>query len=206
MSYNETPAYQMFPETSVVLRGYRKQDEETLEWEFTEAVFYLRYDFDDASISLGIYDNATRSYLLETEYAKSAEQAIETLQLIDADFPEKLDAKSLSSKFELFFKVAENAVYVNTPVTDTNDTCDQCGDYNVDTLRFLYVPALEGTEFSEGSLDIHWEYGCYGGKMIEGSVEDYREIAVEMLDRAKSFASSKKYRREIQKAIVALNA
>lgn len=196
----------MFPETSVVLRGYRKQDEETLEWEFTEAVFYLSYNFDDASISIGIYDNATRSYLLETEYVKSAERAIEILQMIDGDFPGKLDVETLTSKFELFFELAPQAVYIHTPVTDTNDTCDQCGDYNVDTLRFLYVPALEGTDFTEGSLDIHWEFGCYGGKMIEGSVEDYREIAVEMLGRAKSFASSKKYRREIQKAIVALNA
>lgn len=196
----------MFHDTSVILSGSRKQDPVTYEWDFTEAIFYLGYNFDDASISLGIYDDASRSYLLETEYVKSADRAIEILQMVDTDFPGKLNVQKLSSKFELFFKVAENAVYIHTPVTDTNDTCDQCGDYNVDILRFLYVPALEGSEFSEGSLDIHWEYGCYGGKMLQGSYEDYREMAVEMLDRAKSFASSKKYRREIQKAIVALNA
>lgn len=194
----------MFPDTSVLLRGGRKQDPVTREWEFTECVFYLSYNFDDVSISIGIYDDSTRSYLLETEYVKSLDKAVEILKLVNADFPGKIKVKSLTSTFELFYRVAPHAVYVNTPISDTNHSCDQCGDYNVDTLNFLYVPALEGSKFKEGSVEIHWEYGCYGGTRIEGSYEDYKDSAIELLNRAKKLASKKSYRAKVQEAIAAL--
>lgn len=204
MSYNSLPLDSLFPEQSVVLSGTRKQDPVTREWEFTECIFYLRFDFDDACISISVFDDVTRSYIYGTEYVTSLERAVSLLQEIDAAYPGHINVKKLTAKCKLFLRVAENAVSIKTPVSDYSDSCDQCGDYNVDILRFLYVPAVEGAKLREGSLDIHWDYGCYGGSMIQGSYEDYREQAEELLGRALSMASSKKYKKEIRRALNSL--
>lgn len=204
MSYNATPADKIFPSIAVILRGERKQDPETREWDFSECIFYADYLFGDKSISIGVFDDVTRSYLVETKYVKTLNEAVAMVQAIDMEYPGKIEVKKLVSKFKLFFRVCQNAVAISTPVTDTNDTCEQCNDSNVDTLDFLYVPALDGSSFKEGSLDIHWEYGCYGGTVIEGSSEMYLTEAYTLLKRAKSMASSKSYQLEIQKAIDSL--
>lgn len=204
--YNETPASQTFPDTSVILRGGRSYDPLTQEWDFTECLFYVSYAFEDNSISLFIYDNATRTYPLDPEYVKSLDRAKEILEMVDMEYPEVIDVDNFLKTFELFYQVAPQTVHVRTPISDINDSCDQCGDSNVDTLEFLYIPAVEGTDFPEGSIDLHWEYGCYGGKQIAGSYTDCHEKAMETLIRAKDAATSKKYRREVQKAIAGLKA
>jgi hypothetical protein len=204
MSFNSTPADKIFPDVAIVLSGDRKQDPVTREWDFTECIFYADYHFEDRSVSIGVFDDVTRTYLYETEYLHSVERAVAILEAIDVEYPGKINVKELTSSFKLFFLVAENAVGIDTPVTDFSASCEQCGDYNVDTLKFLYVPAVEGTLFKEGSIDLHWEYGCYGGTRIEGNYEDNYDAAKELLERAKSMASPKKYKREIQKAIVSL--
>lgn len=204
MSYIKTPADQIFPAVALVLSGDRKQDPKTREWDFTECIFYVDYHFDDRSISIGVFDDVTRSYLYETKYAKSLGEAVATIEAIDVEYPNKFSVRELSVAFDLFYRVAEHAVSVHTPVTDTSDSCDQCGDHNVDIMDFLYVPALEGSEFTEGSIALHWEYGCYGGTVVEGSYEDNVDQAREILQRAKSMASAKRYRKELQRALVSL--
>lgn len=206
MSYNSTPAEVTFPQQSLVLSGDRKQDPETREWEFTEVTFYLDYNFDDRSISIEVFDDVTRTSLVGREYIKNSADALAIIEAIDVQYPGKIKVAKLKKTFKLFFEVGVGAVAIDTPVTDTDYTCDQCGDYNVDTMKFLYVPGVKGTDFEEGSIELHWEYGCYGGLKVEGTYSDKADEAIEILNRAINAASKKSYKRKLREAVTALSA
>jgi hypothetical protein len=184
--YNDdSPATRFFTDQSIVLSGGREQDAVTREWTFTERIFYANYNFDDKSISLSIFDDEIRKYVLEPSYVKDYATAENLLRKIAAEYPKKVRVEDFLSKWKVFFTAMTDAVYVQSPITDTHNECGRCGDYNRDEFIFLYVPAVPGTALDEASLGVHWEYGCFGGIKISGTYEDEVEAVSELIQRMK---------------------
>lgn len=175
--YDDMPATRFFQDAAIVLSGDRRQDEETLKWEFTERILYLNHNFEDKSISIGIFDDVTCKYVMEVVYVKDYVTVERLLKQIAKDYPGKVKLKAFLAKAKVFFTAMEGAIAVESRVTDASGSCDGCGNYDTDEFIFLYVPAVPGSGLDEASLGLHWEFGCYGGRKIAGS---YDEVAAEV--------------------------
>lgn len=178
--YDDMPATRFFQDSAIVLSGGRKQDEVTRQWEFTERIFYANYIYADKSISIGIFDDISRKYVMEMTYVKDYATAERLLKQIAKDYPGKVKLKDFLPKWKIFYTAMENAVEISSPVTDASGSCDSCGNYDTDEFLFLYVPAVPGTDLDEPSLGLHWEFGCYGGRKWAGSYDDAVEGVTEM--------------------------
>ena len=198
--YNDSPATSFFASESIILSGERVQDTLTYEWKFTEKILYTGFNFDDKSISISIFDDVTREYPLGPVYLKDYFTAESLLREIAMDYPEKVFPEQFLPKWAAFFKALEGSAFIHSNVTDTYDSCDQCGDYNVDVFGFLYVPAVPESGLTETSLCFHWEYGCFGGKEITGVYEDVSADVRETLGTMKQYALPK-YQHSVQAAL-----
>lgn len=181
--FDDSPATRYFVDESVILSGGRSQDAETHEWSFTECIFYMGYVFEDKTVSIAIYDDSSRSYILKTVYVSDYLTAESLLKKINADYPGKIKVKNILAKCRVYFKAVEDSFFIQSKVTDYNESCDQCGDYNRDEFIFLYVPAIPNTPLNESSLAIHWEYGCFGGTKHSGVYDDVVGDVDELLAR-----------------------
>jgi hypothetical protein len=203
--YNDSPATTFFTDESVLLSGGREQDEVTREWTFTERVFYANYHFDDKSISLSIFDDVTRSYVLDPGYVKDYATAERLLRQVAKEYPKKIQVKSFLAKWKVFFAAMDGgAVAMGSRVTDFSESCDTCGDYNTDEFIFLYVPAVPGTALTEASLGLHWDFGCYGGMKISGVYEDVAESVTELALKMQD-STQDEYKDEVQVVIDTLS-
>jgi hypothetical protein len=189
--YDDSPATKYFRDVSIVLSGGREQDAVTREWSFTERIFYANYCFSDKSISLAIFDDVTRNYVLDTVYLQDYSEAAELLQVIAGDYPGKINVKGTLSQWKVYFTAMKEGDFIESPVSDIDGSCGQCGDYNRDEFIFLYVPAVPGTDLDEASLGIHWDYGCFGGNKVTGVYDEVVEEVTEVLTRLEEVAKGK---------------
>lgn len=186
--YDDSPATRFFLDQMVVLSGDRKQDEVTLDWEFTERILYVNYQFEDKSISIGIYDDVTRSYVRETVYVKDYQTAESILKEIAKTYPGKVKVKDFLPKWKVFYTAMKDSVFVASQMRETEGSCGTCGDYNTDEFIFMYVPAVPGTGLDEPSLALHWDFGCFGGTKHAGVYEDVVADVTALADRMEGFA------------------
>jgi hypothetical protein len=198
--YNDSPATNYFVDKSVVLSGERKQDAVTREWSFTERIFYANYYMEDMSLCFSIFDDVTRSYVLEPVYLTEYKEAESLLRDIAKQYPGKIQIKKFLTEWAVYFTAVEEAVFLHGKVSDIDGSCGQCDDYNRDEFIFLYVPAVPGTPLNEPSLGIHWDYGCFGGTKITGVLEDVVDDVQALLPRMHEQAESK-YKKDIQEMI-----
>lgn len=201
--YDDMPATRFFVDSAVVLSGARKQDEVTREWEFTERILYTSYLFEDKSISISIFDDITREYVWKPQYVKDYSTAERIIKEIAKEYPGKVKVKSLLSQWQVFYSAMEDAVFIESPVRDTDGSCGQCDDYNRDEFIFLYVPAVPGTKLDQPSLGLHWDFGCFGGEKWSGEYEEVVEEVTSLTSRMHSSAEDQ-YRstiEEVQKTL-----
>lgn len=203
--YDDSPATRLFASDAIVLSGGREQDEVTRQWVFSERILYINYDFAGKSISIGIFDDVSRSYVLGLINATDYQQAKSVLLGIEAEYPDMISSDDFLPVWETFFAAMDKTVWIEANVTDASGTCEQCGDQNVDQFAFLYVPAVPGSALSESSLCIHWEFGCYGGTRYSGTYEETVDDARSMLTQMKSQAIGND-KRSIKAALSALDA
>lgn len=202
--YDDSPATKLFTSDAIVLSGGRKQDTVTRKWTFTERTLFVNYDFSGKYISISVFDDVSRAYVLGPVYATSYQQAKSVLMGLESEYPTKVDMVDYLSLWETFYAAMPETVWIEANVTDSTGTCDQCGDTNVDTFAFLYVPAVPGSELSESSLCLQWEFGCFGGTKFTGTydetVDDVRSLLGQMESKAKG-----NDKRSIKNALDALN-
>lgn len=203
--YDDSPATSLFTSDAIVLSGGREQDEVTRQWTFTERILYISYDFAGKSISIGIFDDVSRSYVLGLINATDYQQAESVLLGIEAEYPDTVSANDFLPVWETFFAAMDKTVWIEANVTDASGTCEQCGDQNVDQFAFLYVPAVPGSALSESSLCLHWEFGCYGGTKYTGTYEDKVDHVRSLLTQMKAQATGND-KRGIKAALSALDA
>lgn len=186
--YDDSPATKLFTSAATLLSGGREQDAVTRKWTFTEKIFYVNYDFATKSISLSIFDDVSRSYVLGPVNVTDFQQAKAMLLGIESEYPAKVVSKDYLSVWKTFFTAMDKAVWIDADVTDAFGTCDQCGDVNVDTFIFLYVPAVPDSKLRDSSLCLHWEFGCFGGTKFTGTydetVDDVRSLLGQMESKA----------------------
>lgn len=201
--YDDSPATRLFTSDAIVLSGGREQDPVTLKWNFTERILYIDYNFASKDIALSIHDDVTRTYLLGPLYATSYEQAKAILLGIETEYPDMVSSDDFLPDWKTFFTAMDKAVWVEGNVTDYAEHCEQCGDMNVDTFAFLYVPVVPRSRLTESSLCLHWEFGCFGGTKYAGTydetVDDVRSLLNQM--KSKAMGSDKS---NIKSALAAL--
>lgn len=203
--YDDSPATSLFTSDAIVLSGGREQDAITRQWTFTERILYISYDFAGKSISIGIFDDVSRSYVLGLINATDYQQAESVLLGIEAEYPDTISSEDFLPDWKTFFTAMDKAVWIEGNVTDYAEDCEQCGDVNVDTFAFLYVPAVPGSALSESSLCLHWEFGCFGGTKYAGTYEDKVDHVRSLLTQMESQAIGND-KRGIKAAINALDA
>jgi hypothetical protein len=203
--YDDSPATKLFTSDAIVLSGGREQDAVTRKWTFTERILYINYDFAGKSISIGIFDDVSRSYILGLINATDYQQAESVLLGIEAEYPDMISSDDFLPVWETFFAAMDKTVWIEANVTDASGTCEQCGDQNVDQFAFLYVPAVPGSALSESSLCLHWEFGCFGGTRYTGTYEETVDDVRSMLCQMKSKAVGND-KRGIKAALNALDA
>ena len=187
--YDDSPATKLFTSDAIVLSGGREQDPVTRQWTFTEKILYIDYNFASKAISISIHDDVTRAYLFGPLNATDYPQAKAILLDIEAEYPDMISSEDFLYDWETFFTAMDKSVWVEGDVTDYAESCEQCGDVNVDTFAFLYVPAVPGSRLNESSLCLHWEFGCFGGTKYAGTydetVDDVRSLLNQMESKAK---------------------
>ena len=201
--YDDSPATRFFTDQSIVLSGGRKQDEVTREWEFTERILYINYLFNDQSISIGIFDDITRTYVRKTVYVKDYQTAECILKEIAKTYPGKVETKDFLPKWKVFYAAMKDSVCVESQVTDVDGSCGQCGDYESNEFIFLYVPAVPGTALNQSSLGLHWDFDCFGGVKHIGTYEDVVDDVKDLAERMESSAEEK-YKSKAGKVLKAL--
>lgn len=179
--YPESPVSRLLGNDSFLLSGGRFQDPETRKWNFTEVTMYVDYNAYEYGISLSIFDAAKHEYTLPVTRYESLAPLEAKLSEVLREYPRKFSKKKLLEKARVYFAGAGESLFLDDKVTDFQSSCEQCGDYNVDTYQFYYFPAVEGSFLSEASLELEWRYGCFGGQQINGSFEDKADEVLELL-------------------------
>lgn len=199
--YQSTPVTTLFESEGILLGGGRKQDPDSLHLTIDEVILYLDYDFIESTVKMQIFDDSLRTYTFDEVYSQeSYDRAVSDIQKISEEYPNRVEFRRIMETWKLFFTVAPKIVVIEGLVSDFTAKCDTCSDYNVDEFNFIYAPAFPGTELSESSLGLHWEYGCFGGKIYEGTFEDNVEEVHSMLRKMLIKAESK-YKGEIKRAL-----
>lgn len=57
--------------------------------------------------------------------------------------------------------------------------CEACGSSDSNLVSAFYFPPVKAG--GEGSLAVHWEFGCYGGTTIAGTVSDVKGEVLDLL-------------------------
>lgn len=197
--YTESPAARFFRDESFILAGGRFQDPKTREWTFTEISFYLNFAPYAHGIQMSIWDSEKREYEMEPTFFEEYVPMQEKLSEINAKYPGKIEVQNLLDKAHIYFEGIGESVYIEDKVTDEEADCEQCGDYNVDAFEFRYFPAVPNSFLEEASLDLHWQFGCYGGLKIHGTFDEKAQEALDTLNHMFSVASDE-YQEEIKYA------
>lgn len=198
--YAESPVSKLLSGSSALLSGGRFQDPETRKWTFTEVMLYVDFLMYDHGVELNIFNSETHEDELKTVRFADSVSLEEKLSDIASTYPGKVKIKPIMDKARAYFAGIGEAVYIESKVTDDESSCEQCGDYNVDTYEFHFFPAVPGSVLKEASLDLHWQFGCYGGKAIRGTFDDNAQEALDMLAHMLELALDE-YKPEIQNAI-----
>lgn len=198
--YTESPASRLFSGGSSLLAGGRFQDPETRKWTFTEVTLYVDFLMYDRGVELNIFNSETHEDELKTVRFRDIASLEEKLSDISSKYPGKVKVKPIMDKARIYFAGIEDAVCIDGKVTDDESSCEQCGDYNVDIYEFQFFPAVFGSVLKDASIDLHWQFGCYGGKALHGTFEDNGQEALDMLMHMLELASDE-YKADIQQAI-----
>lgn len=194
--YN-SPAADYFNEMNIVLAGKNTQDPVTREWDHGTTVFYLNPYIMDKSVNLGVYNDRLRKYEI-SGYFDDFESLEEALRDVDAKYPDKIDVDDILPMYRVFFQAAPGVISVEDKIGEDYE-CEYCG-INKDDFDFLLVPAVPGTPLSEASLNLHWEFGCFGGESVNGVFSEVKDEALDLLQRMRKSAE-KDYASSVKEAI-----
>lgn len=193
-----SPAAEFFKDSALLVAGENTRDSVTREWSCNHTTLFIDPRLTLESLNVNIYDAGNRKDVVSanlTDY-----ESAETLFLqINKDYPNKIELPKMLDMSRVFFEVLPNVCYVGEPVRGGLHNCEYCG-INDDEFQFLLVPASPGTALNEASLNLHWEYGCYGGTGVNGIFSDTKDDALDLLQQILS-AADKEYRPAVKEAI-----
>ena len=192
-----SPAANYFNEMNIVLAGENTQDPETGEWDHGETNFYLSPYIMDKTVSLGVYNDRLHAYEV-TGYYDDFESLELVLRGVDTKYPGKINVDEILPMYRVFFQATPGVFSIEDKIGEDYD-CEYCG-VNIDAFHFLLVPAVPGTPLSEASLNLHWEFGCFGGEGVNGVFSEVKDDALDLLKRMKA-AAEKGYTASVKEAI-----
>lgn len=198
--YTESPVSRILRDENIILAGDRFQDPQTRNWTFTEVTLYVDFNVYTHAIQMSIWDSEKREYELEPVLFGNHAPLQEKLSEINVKYPSKVKVQDILDKARIYFDGIGESVYIEDKVTDYEADCEQCGDYNVDNFTFQYFPSVAGSALKDASLDLHWNFGCYGGIKIHGPFDENAKKALETLYQMYDQADEE-YLKEIQDAI-----
>ncbi|MBC9705066.1 MAG: hypothetical protein H9W81_08830 [Enterococcus sp.] len=178
--YN-SPAMDFFTDMVFVVAGERTQDPETGQRDYTETILYINPHLDEKTVNIGLYDDPSHSYLINSNPGSYA-SAETILRKIDSDYPGKIDMKAVLEMLRVFYTVAPGVRAIEDKVSLEMTDCENCGT-NVDEFFMVLVPSAADTPLTEASLNLHWEFGCFGGDAVNGVFSEVKDDAEQMLRR-----------------------
>lgn len=176
-----SPFSTMFDSRYFRLEGERWYDESKLRWGSNQTKLNVYFDPYGKRVNLCV--NAP-NYVKKLDHMYTDQESLETaLRSLESEYPDSFSSLDLLQTTGIFFKAIECVVFLHGDVTKpTYDNCSQCGSMVRDDFEFMYAPAVPGTPLNKASLELYWEYGCYGGDSYAGAFDDYAPVVLERLE------------------------
>lgn len=174
-----------------------------------DATLWLSFSPLQQHVSFSVYDRSAGDSGEHTFTFKPGMDVKAFAQDITARYGVKVPAK-MTKLVQEFVILAPSIIALNANLdegdADGNEhgySCEQCGDWNEDTVEAFYAPA---TAFLPASLAFHWEYGCFGGDGFSGLAEDVLDEAKDRLTLAAGQAKSEDVAQTIREFMDSLPA
>lgn len=176
----DTPATNYFGDSSFPLRSAVSVDGKITE---PEIRFWFSFDFMAGELHLNVYEDYTLKSSKTISPFTAGDLPLFVFE-IRSEYGVRIP-ETYIHLFDKFLTLSYEGFGFDVNLDEGNSKvyiCEQCGDYNENTIKGFYFPAVSPVE--PASLAVGWDYGCYGGEKVAGPYEKVKDEVLELLSRA----------------------
>lgn len=201
LDFADSPATRYFSDTAITLDdGVSNSIDQPGGYERT---LYVRFDFTHGNLRLTIEEGEHDKEISRSD-TRNYPDAEAVIRAIDKEYPGRIELDSFLPKVRSFFESLYRSYTSSGTVAEVNGYCGSCGTSGHNEFAFLFVPAVPDSPHDKASLNLSWDYGCYGGEALGGEFDEVRKPVLEMLYRMR-VSAGREAKREITKMIRVIN-